>query len=64
MKTLNRVIVLSFLSVILMLNSGCELVNGIFKAGMWWGILLVVGGIALVLYIISRLFFGGGKKSA
>jgi hypothetical protein len=39
--------------------SGCEVIQGIFKAGVWVGILIVVGFIALIIFIISRL---GGKK--
>ncbi len=35
--------------------SSCELAKGIFKAGMWVGILAVVGIVALVLYIISKM---------
>jgi uncharacterized membrane protein YcjF (UPF0283 family) len=35
--------------------SSCELVKGIFKAGVWVGVLTVVAVIALVVFIISRL---------
>jgi hypothetical protein len=38
----------------------CSVVEGIFKAGMVWGIILVVGFIALVIFIIAKL--GGGRK--
>lgn len=34
--------------------TSCEVVAGIFKAGVWSGVLLVVGIIALIIYIISR----------
>jgi hypothetical protein len=33
--------------------SGCAVVGGIFKAGMVWGILLVVGIIGLIIYLIA-----------
>ncbi|MFL5746959.1 MAG: hypothetical protein ACJ751_19935 [Niastella sp.] len=36
--------------------SGCAAVEGIFKAGMWWGIFLVVLVIGLIFWIISKLF--------
>ena len=39
--------------------SSCAAVETIFKAGMWWGIILVVGVIALIVYIIGKL---GRKK--
>lgn len=38
----------------------CSLVEGIFKAGMVWGILLVVGFIALIIFIIAKV--SGGRK--
>ena len=39
--------------------SGCEVIGDIFQAGVWVGIIVVVGIIALVIYLISRL---GGRK--
>jgi hypothetical protein len=45
------------LFVILLLTS-CEAVETIFKAGMWWGIIVVVGIVALLLWLFSR-----GKNS-
>ena len=38
---------------------GCEVIGDIFEAGVWVGIIVVVGIIALVIYLISRL---GGRK--
>ena len=52
--------VLAILSVLLLGLSSCELIGDIFKAGVWAGVLMVVGVIALVFFLISRLF-GGGK---
>lgn len=37
--------------------TSCEAVETIFKAGMWWGIILVVGVIGIILWLFSR-----GKK--
>ncbi|MEO7445460.1 MAG: hypothetical protein ABIT96_10855 [Ferruginibacter sp.] len=34
--------------------SSCEAIGGIFKAGMWTGVIVIVLVVALVLYIISR----------
>ena len=34
--------------------SGCEIVGGVFKAGMWVGVIMVVLIVALVFYLISR----------
>ncbi|WP_220494920.1 phosphatidate cytidylyltransferase [Lacibacter sediminis] len=42
--------------------SSCQLVEGIFKAGMGFGIFIVVAIIALIIFIIMRI--GRGKKDA
>jgi hypothetical protein len=34
--------------------SSCELVGDIFKAGVWVGVLIVVGIIALVVFLIGK----------
>jgi hypothetical protein len=36
--------------------TGCAAVESIFKAGMWWGIFLVVLVIGAIFWIISKLF--------
>lgn len=43
----------------LTLFSCCDLIGGIFKAGMWTGILLIIGIIALIYWLINR-----GNRSA
>lgn len=48
--------VLAMLSVLLLGLSSCELIGDIFKAGMWVGIIIVVGIIALVLFLIRKIF--------
>ncbi|CAD7798456.1 hypothetical protein CHRY9390_00339 [Chryseobacterium aquaeductus] len=42
----------------LLLLTSCEAVETIFKAGMWWGFILVGGVIALIIWLFSR-----GKNS-
>ena len=50
-----------FLSCFLLFGvSSCSIINGIFKAGMVWGILCVVGFIALIIFIIAKV--SGGRK--
>ena len=39
--------------------SSCELVGDIFKAGVWVGVLVVVGIIALIIFLVSKL---SGKR--
>lgn len=36
--------------------SSCELFKGVFKAGMAVGIFIVVAIIAVIIFIISRIF--------
>lgn len=36
--------------------SSCNLIEGIFKAGMGFGIFLVVALIGLLVYIVTRIF--------
>ncbi|CAA7195865.1 MULTISPECIES: phosphatidate cytidylyltransferase [Chryseobacterium] len=38
--------------------TGCEAVETIFKAGMWWGIFLVVAVVVILFLIFSK-----GKNS-
>lgn len=54
MKSLTYLTLLTLITIL----SGCAVAGGIFKAGMYWGIFLVVGIIALIIYMISR----AGKK--
>lgn len=35
--------------------SGCELAEGIFKAGMAVGILLVIFAVALVVFLVNKV---------
>lgn len=52
MKTLLKKIVPLFL--LSFLFTSCELVEGIFKAGMGVGIFIVIAVIAVIIWIISR----------
>ena len=47
-----------FIMAIVFLLSGCSVVGGIFKAGMVWGIILVVLVVAGIIALIVR----GTKK--
>ncbi|CAG5072791.1 hypothetical protein DYBT9623_04331 [Dyadobacter sp. CECT 9623] len=54
---------LSYLIVFLLTFSltSCEVVGGIFKTGMWAGVIVVVAVIAVVIWLLSRVF-GGGRR--
>lgn len=51
--SLYSIMILSLLSL-----TSCEAVGTIFKAGMWWGIFLVI-----VIVVILFLIFSKGKNS-
>lgn len=42
------------LSLIVFLLPGCEAIEGIFKAGVWTGIIIVVAIIGLIIYLATR----------
>ena len=42
-------------TILLTMNS-CEVIGGIFKAGMGVGIFIVIAVIAIILFIVSRIF--------
>lgn len=50
-KNITRTILLF---LVMTLFSSCEVIEGIFEAGVWVGILIVVGIIGLLIWIISR----------
>ena len=47
--------------LIAILFSGCAIVGGIFKAGMWTGIIAVVVVVGLLIFLVSKIF-GGGRS--
>lgn len=51
---MKKLMTLSFLSMILLMMSGCQVIGDIFKAGVWVGIIVVVIIIALVLWLIGK----------
>jgi len=55
-----RLFIFSLASFLAFCLGSCSVVEGIFKAGMVWGIFLVVGFIALIIFIIAKV--SGGRK--
>ena len=49
--SLSLIALLAFFTVTL---TSCEAIGGIFKAGMWTGVIGIVLVVALVLYLIGR----------
>ncbi|MFV8442322.1 hypothetical protein [Flavobacterium sp. LB2P44] len=50
---------LLMLLIVLISFSSCSLIEGIFKAGVGVGIFIVVAVIAVIVFIISKIF---GRK--
>lgn len=53
MKTSKRSLAITALIASLLLSS-CEVIGGIFKAGMGFGIFLVMAVLALIVFLIVR----------
>ncbi|TDO21719.1 hypothetical protein [Pedobacter duraquae] len=41
--------------------ASCSLIEGIFKAGVWSGVIIVVIVLALIIWVISKIFGGGSR---
>jgi len=51
-----RITSLLMIAVLTLLGlSGCEILGDIFQAGVWVGVILVVGVIALIVWLVSRV---------
>lgn len=55
----NQILRIAMFALVLFSFTSCELVGGIFKAGMGVGIFIVVAILAILLFIGSKFF---GKK--
>ncbi|WP_197082379.1 hypothetical protein [Pedobacter sp. BMA] len=58
---MKRVLPLALIAFLCTTLSSCELIGGIFKAGVWSGIIIVVVVVALLIWILAKVF-GGGKS--
>ena len=54
MKKYFSFLIAAILVMLMPVFSGCSVIEGIFKAGVWTGILIVVVIIALIIFLISR----------
>ena len=48
-------LILSTLLMFLITLSSCEAIKGIFKAGMWTGIIIVALIVGLILYFVGKV---------
>lgn len=54
MKKLNYGVLFSLLLSISILFSSCEAIGGIFKAGMWFGVIGIVIVVVIVFWLIGK----------
>ena len=52
--TMKRYFSLAMLAMLLLTATSCDVIGGIFKAGMGVGIFIVIAVIVLIVWIISR----------
>jgi len=57
---MKRYMPLALVALLATTLSSCELAEGIFKAGMWTGVILVIVVIALIIWLAAKLF--GGRR--
>jgi len=54
--TIKRYFPLAIIALLMTTLTSCELVEGIFKAGVWTGVIIVVLVLALIIWLISKIF--------
>jgi hypothetical protein len=55
MKKINSFFIAGLITFLMVSLSSCAAIAGIFKAGVWTGIIIVVVIIAIIIWIISRV---------
>lgn len=58
---IKRYFPLALIALLVTTLSSCQMIEGIFKAGVWSGIIIVVVVLALIIWVISKIF-GGGRS--
>ena len=51
---MNTIVAFTVLVISTMILSGCELVGDIFQAGVWFGVILVILVVGLVVWLLSK----------
>ncbi|EDM34363.1 hypothetical protein PBAL39_08751 [Pedobacter sp. BAL39] len=55
---IKRHLPLALIALLTTTLASCDLIEGIFKAGVWTGIIIVVLVLALIIWLISKIFGG------
>jgi hypothetical protein len=61
MKNYNKPFIYSFILFLALTLSGCELIAGIFEAGVWVGIIIAVLVVFILIFIVIKIFKSLGK---
>ncbi|EEI91269.1 hypothetical protein HMPREF0765_2989 [Sphingobacterium spiritivorum ATCC 33300] len=61
MNPMNRIFPITLVILMTSLLTSCAAIEGIFKAGVWSGVIMVVVVVALLIWILAKLF--GGNKN-
>ncbi len=62
MKTLSRFFPMAVVALLLTLSlTSCDAIGAIFKAGAYTGIIGIIIVVAVVIWVISKVF-GGGRR--
>lgn len=65
MKTLLRFFPVAFMALFLtVFLTSCAAIGDVFKAGAWTGIIGVLLVIGIAIWLISKLFGGGGGNNS
>lgn len=51
---MKNMLLFALVSLLLVCLSSCSVVSGIFKAGVWTGILAIAGVVILILVLVGR----------
>ncbi len=49
---------LAFIALLSTTLTSCDLVEGIFKAGLWAGVIIVILVLTLIIWLVSKIFGG------
>ena len=53
--TKQKLSLLLLLTIVAVSSSGCEVIGGIFKAGMWVGVIMVAVILLAVFWIVGKM---------
>lgn len=59
---LKKYLPLGIVALLVTTLSSCSVIEGIFKTGVWTGVIIVVIILALIIWVIAKVFGGGGKS--